>query len=266
MKSKFPLRKAAAIIFALALPTCALAWTTRASSAVAPSKSAAAVEPSAPEPAAARQRSKRRGKRARRGRTRRARPRPPVLAPQIIPPSGGVTVVKQPTLPVPATIQADPMLLPPDTREIPYGDPKAREGMGVGAGVGDGGGVGPGRGSNTGSGVPYEGGGGPGRSGPVDYTRVFRADEVTQKAVITSKPDPGYTTEARKNQVTGSVRLRVVLNASGTVTNISVVKGLPDGLTERTIAAARQVKFRPAQKDGRAVSQWVVLEYNFNIY
>jgi hypothetical protein len=30
--------------------------------------------------------------------------------------------------------------------------------------------------------------------------------------------------------------------------------------------SARQIKFRPAQKDGHAVSQYVVLEYSFNIY
>ena len=32
------------------------------------------------------------------------------------------------------------------------------------------------------------------------------------------------------------------------------------------VAAAAQIRFEPAQKDGRAVSQYVVLEYNFNIY
>jgi outer membrane biosynthesis protein TonB len=37
-------------------------------------------------------------------------------------------------------------------------------------------------------------------------------------------------------------------------------------LTEKAIAAARQIRFQPAQKDGRAVSQWITIEYNFNIY
>jgi TonB family protein len=66
--------------------------------------------------------------------------------------------------------------------------------------------------------------------------------------------------------VTGVVRLRVVLSSKGRVTNISVVKGLPDRLTERAIYAARHMLFLPAQKDGREVSQFVILEYNFNIY
>jgi hypothetical protein len=50
------------------------------------------------------------------------------------------------------------------------------------------------------------------------------------------------------------------------VQGISVVKGLPDGLTERAISAAKQIRFTPAEKDGRTVSQYVTLEYNFNIY
>jgi protein TonB len=90
--------------------------------------------------------------------------------------------------------------------------------------------------------------------------------DVTQRAVITFKPEPGFTEEARRNNVTGTVRLRAVLSASGEVVNVTTIKGLPDGLTEKAITAARQIKFRPAQFNGRAVSQYVVLEYNFNIY
>jgi TonB family protein len=95
---------------------------------------------------------------------------------------------------------------------------------------------------------------------------TFTVAEVTQKAVILSKPEPGYTEEARKNGVQGTVRLRAILTASGKVTNIRVLRGLPDGLSEMAIAAAAQIRFRPAQKDGRDVSQWVLLEYNFNLF
>jgi TonB family protein len=89
---------------------------------------------------------------------------------------------------------------------------------------------------------------------------------VTQKAVITYKPEPGFTDEARENGVEGVVRLRAILHADGKVVSVSAVKGLPDGLTEKAIAAAKQVRFRPAEKDGRAVSQYVVFEYNFAIH
>jgi hypothetical protein len=50
------------------------------------------------------------------------------------------------------------------------------------------------------------------------------------------------------------------------VTNLSIVKGLPDGLTDKALDAARHMLFFPAEKDGRSVSQYAVLEYNFIIY
>ena len=101
---------------------------------------------------------------------------------------------------------------------------------------------------------------------PADDDRPFRQSEVTKKAVITFKPEPGFTEWARRFNVTGVVRLRAILHSSGEMRNISVVKTLPHGLTGKSLAAARQMRFEPAQKDGRAVSQYVVLEYNFNIY
>lgn len=95
---------------------------------------------------------------------------------------------------------------------------------------------------------------------------VFRQSEVTQRAVILSKPVPGFTEEARRNNVSGVVRLRAVLAADGRVRHIAVIKRLPDGLTEKCIAMARQIRFTPATVNGAPVSQFVVLEYNFNVY
>ncbi|MET0647705.1 MAG: TonB family protein [Pyrinomonadaceae bacterium] len=133
-----------------------------------------------------------------------------------------------------------------------------KPGPGIGGGMAERSGFGPRRGT------PPSGEGGPGDRGPVDYTRPFRQNEVTRRAMITFKPQPGYTDEAQKNRVQGVVRLRAVLAASGEVTNASVVKGLPDGLTEKAIAAAREIRFTPAEKDGRIVSQHVTLEYIFD--
>ncbi|MET0646617.1 MAG: energy transducer TonB, partial [Pyrinomonadaceae bacterium] len=136
----------------------------------------------------------------------------------------------------------------------------------VSAGTGTGGGMNTGAGgvaSNSGRGAPVNSGSG---AAPVDYDRPFKQNEVTKRAVVTFKPEPGFTEQARKFNVTGVVRLRAVLHSSGEMRNISVVKSLPHGLTEKAMAAARQIRFGPAQKDGRAVSQYVVLEYNFNIY
>ncbi|HEV2864795.1 MAG TPA: TonB family protein [Pyrinomonadaceae bacterium] len=104
------------------------------------------------------------------------------------------------------------------------------------------------------------------RDGLGDLSGVFPWDKVTTKAVILFKPEPAFTEEARKNNVSGVVRLRAVLGADGRVRNILVLKRLPDGLTDKAVAVARRIRFQPATLDGRPVSQMVVLEYNFNVY
>jgi TonB family protein len=209
-------------------------------------------------------------------------PQASLTIPQVVAPDPHPPVIKNPSLPMPATLDADPVLFPPDTRNLQYGDPKSKSttpssgpgtgngigtGTGGGIGSGSGGGFGPGNGGNTGGGERREGGGGPGGGGGgTDYNRIFRSGEVSSRARVLDKPEPQYTESARKNQITGTVVLRAVFSSNGAVSNISTIRGLPDGLTERAIAAARQIRFVPAQKDGHAVSMWMQLEYNFNLY
>jgi TonB family protein len=207
-----------------------------------------------------------------------------------------------PPSPIPAAIPKTPPLTPPSLpvggsdidpalyKNLPYsqyGDPRSKStdpsngpgtgggmgtGKGSGTGEGENAGFGPGRGGNMGGGDKNLGGGGQGGGtgfngeAPTDYNKTFSPREVTQKARILSRPEPQYTEDARKNQVSGTVVLRAVFSSSGAVTNIRAVSGLPYGLTERAIAAARQIRFSPAMKDGRAVSQFIQIEYNFNLY
>jgi TonB family protein len=95
---------------------------------------------------------------------------------------------------------------------------------------------------------------------------IFSSKELTTRAVILEKPEPLYTERARLDGVTGAVRIRMVLASDGTVQYVFAVRRLPDGLTEKAIEAARKIKFIPATKDGRRVSQYVTIDYNFNIY
>ncbi len=209
-------------------------------------------------------------------------PQADLRIPQVVAPDPHPPVIKNPVLPVAASLDADPKLFPPDPRNLPYGDPKSKSkdtssgpgtgngigtGTGGGVGPGQGGGYGPGRGGNTGGGDRNEGGGGPGGGGGgTDYNRVFNGRDVTQKARVLEKPEPTYTESARKNQITGTVVLSVIFTSGGQVTQIRAIKELPDGLTEKAIAAARQIRFIPAMKDGHAVSMYMHLEYNFNLY
>lgn len=102
--------------------------------------------------------------------------------------------------------------------------------------------------------------------GNKSYKVAYSGAEVTTKARVLAKPEPTYTQRARNNGVTGTVVLRAVFTADGQVRHIIVVKDLPDGLTEMAILAARRIQFVPATLDGRSVSTYIQLEYNFNLY
>jgi TonB family protein len=128
------------------------------------------------------------------------------------------------------------------------------------AAVGTGGGFGPGLGSTSRDDRKASSG------APADSNSVFSGREVTTKARVVAKPEPSYTESARKYAVQGTVVLRCVFSSSGEVKNLKVVKRLPHGLTERALVAAREIKFTPAVKDGREVSMYIQLEYNFNLY
>jgi TonB family protein len=95
--------------------------------------------------------------------------------------------------------------------------------------------------------------------------KIYSAREGITRAVIHAKPTPGYTEEARRANVSGVVRLRVVLGADGNVRHVLVLRRLSHGLTEKAVEAARQVRFTPATLGGQPVSQYVVLEYGFNL-
>lgn len=135
-------------------------------------------------------------------------------------------------------------------------------GRGTGQGIDDGNGLGPGKnGGSGGGGIGPNGGNGEDEK-DVPKVRVG----VTQAVKIISKPRASYTDLARQNVVQGKVVLRVTFLASGEIGPISVVSGLPNGLTEQAIAAARSIKFEPAKAGGVAVSRTKTIEYTFAIF
>ncbi|HJP93348.1 MAG TPA: TonB family protein [Pyrinomonadaceae bacterium] len=93
----------------------------------------------------------------------------------------------------------------------------------------------------------------------------FTAKEVDTKAEITAKPDPTYTRDARRVGVEGVVVLKVLLLPDEKIDRVRVVRRLPYGLTENAIFAACAIKFRPAVKAGKAVPQWVSVQYVFRL-
>lgn len=95
---------------------------------------------------------------------------------------------------------------------------------------------------------------------------ALRRKDVTTPAQILRKPPPGYTKAARRNGVSGTVRLRLVLSAEGKVSHVEILDRLPYGLTLQSIRAACAMRFHPATKDGQPVAQVVMVMYGFQIH
>lgn len=91
------------------------------------------------------------------------------------------------------------------------------------------------------------------------------ASSRTRPVEILFKPTPTYTAEATAKKIEGNVVLRVTFTASGQVVVQNVVRGLGYGLDESAEAAARQIRFRPAEQDGQPVDSTVNVLITFEL-
>jgi TonB family protein len=104
-----------------------------------------------------------------------------------------------------------------------------------------------------------------------DEHAAAAAPRIKQAAAISNsrpveilfKPKPEYTDEARSKKIEGEVLLQVVFAASGEVKVERVVQGLGYGLDSSAEAAARQIRFRPAQQEGQPVDSNAVVHITF---
>lgn len=76
-------------------------------------------------------------------------------------------------------------------------------------------------------------------------------------------PDPAYPEEARSNHIEGVSRLVLVVDTTGTTSNIAILEPLGMGLDEEAVSAAKRWKFRAAMKNGHAVRVQIEVEVKF---
>lgn len=74
-----------------------------------------------------------------------------------------------------------------------------------------------------------------------------------------------YPEAAFKQNISGVVRLRFVVEASGRISNIVSDKTVGGGCTEEAIRVAKLIKWMPGIKDERAVRTFMPLEIRFDI-
>lgn len=92
------------------------------------------------------------------------------------------------------------------------------------------------------------------------------SDAYRSSLVVLSKVKAQYTDKARRNNIQGSVTLRVMFLANGGIGEIEVIKELDHGLTEQAIKAAKKIVFLPQRIDGKPVTTSRPVTFTFNIY
>jgi hypothetical protein len=94
-------------------------------------------------------------------------------------------------------------------------------------------------------------------------------DDGSPRAVGFSPPEflnrvkPEYTNEAEQADITATLEAMVVFRLNGEVGRVEITRWAGFGLEESAERAIRQLKFKPATRDGKPVSVRALIRYNF---
>ena len=97
-------------------------------------------------------------------------------------------------------------------------------------------------------------------------TRAVVQSKMAKLPVVTYKPEPAYTSEAKALHLEGNVSVRIRVSSNGAVQVLGVVHGLGHGLDESAVHAAQETRFRPAvDADGHPVDWEGVVMVTFQM-
>lgn len=94
---------------------------------------------------------------------------------------------------------------------------------------------------------------------------VYEAGEVDQEARLLKEVPAKYPARAQKQGVSGHVKMYLVINTQGLVSEMQVLSVDPPGFgfEQEAIAAMRQWRFEPANLNGFPVAQKATKEFHF---
>ncbi len=99
----------------------------------------------------------------------------------------------------------------------------------------------------------------------VGGNEILRVGGAIDAPVAISRVSPVYTEIARKARLQGVVVLEAIIDTSGNVTQVRILKGLPMGLDKSAEEAVKKWKFKPATLNGRPVKVYFNLTVNFRL-
>lgn len=118
------------------------------------------------------------------------------------------------------------------------------------------------RGSGSGTALPSDG-----KVGTLAGGRAVYAWEsgVVSKPKAIYKPGPRYASNALLKKISGTIRVRVIVNEKGFPEIMEIVEHLREGLDTNALSAVSQWRFEPGLRNGVAAASVVVVELKFNL-
>ena len=109
------------------------------------------------------------------------------------------------------------------------------------------------------------------RTAPVTFSgpapvRYFKSNELDERPVPVELPALVYPEAALAGRLRGIVRMRLFISQEGRVERAEVLEASSAQFERAATEAARQTRFRPGQKDGRAVPSEKLIEVAFDPY
>jgi periplasmic protein TonB len=98
----------------------------------------------------------------------------------------------------------------------------------------------------------------------VPGTKRVRISSGVADSLIRHKVDPVYPRKARKNDITGDVLVRIIIDRQGNVTNLAVIQGDPI-LVKSAVKAVKQWKYRPFILNGEAIEAESVIKIQYHM-
>lgn len=94
-----------------------------------------------------------------------------------------------------------------------------------------------------------------------DYATLLTSKEITKPAKITELPPPPVLDKQNPNHLSGDLSMLLMLRADGSVKRVATYGFVPRELQKSLYQRAANIKFDPAQKDGKPVGQLMLINY-----
>jgi protein TonB len=94
---------------------------------------------------------------------------------------------------------------------------------------------------------------------------VYKPGDGVSAPILVKQVKPQYTAKAKDAKIQGTVVLECVVETDGRVGDVKVARSLDEDLDLEAVKAARQWRFEPGKKDGKAVRVRIALEMTFTL-